>query len=201
MVVIPNPVKVNKSKKALLNNKKVIAAGRITPIKGFDVMISIWNEVVKTISDWELHIYGQGEATYIDELTALILNSNLERNIFIHPATNNLQNEMLEASFYLMTSKTECYPMVLIEALSIGLPVITFDAPTGPRHIVKNNSTGFVTPYQNIQAITEKILLLIQNNDLRKEFGSNAFQDAVLFQPEQVMHYWEELFNKLKNNF
>jgi glycosyltransferase involved in cell wall biosynthesis len=201
LAVIPNPVKATGTQKASLTNKKVIAAGRITPIKGFDTMISVWKEVVYKSPDWELHIYGQGEAMYINELQNKISTLNLDGNVFIHPATSRLRDEMLDSSMYLMTSNTECYPMVLIEALSVGLPVITFDAPTGPRHIVKNNSTGFVTPYQNIQAITEKILLLIQNNDLRKEFGTNALQDSLSFQLEQVMHYWEELFNKLKNKF
>lgn len=197
-VVISNPVRKISNDKALLNTKKAIAAGRIASVKGFDVMISVWKEVVKKCPDWELHIYGQGETNYIDQLKSQISNSNLENNIFIHPATNRLQDEMLDSSLYLMTSKTECYPMVLIEALSIGLPVVTFDSPTGPRHIVKNEVSGFVTPNQNIEAIAEKVVLLIQNENLRKDFGDHASSDSVIFQPEQVMMLWEELFNKIK---
>ena len=197
-VVIPNPVKRTSNEKALLLNKKVIAAGRIAGVKGFDVMISVWKEVVEKCPDWELHIYGQGETNYIDQLKSQISNSNLKQNVFIHSATNQLQDEMLDSSLYLMTSKTECYPMVLIEALSVGLPVVTFDSPTGPRHIVKNEVTGFITPYQNTDAIAEKVVLLIQNENKRKEFGDKAFSDSVIFQPEQVMMLWEQLFNKIK---
>ena len=199
-VVISNPVRKKGDDKALLKNKKAIAAGRIASVKGFDVMISVWKEVVKKSPDWELHIYGQGEDNYVNELKSQISNSNLENNIFIHPATNRLHDEMLDASLYLMTSKTECYPMVLIEALSIGLPVVTFDSPTGPRHIVNNEVTGFVTPYQNIQAIAEKVVLLIQNETSRKELGDNAFKEAVFFQPEHVMMHWEELFITIKQH-
>ncbi|MBN8641844.1 MAG: glycosyltransferase [Flavobacteriales bacterium] len=198
-VVIPNPIQIKTTDKALLSNNKAIAAGRIAPVKGFDVMISVWSEVVKVSPDWELHLYGQGESNYINLLKNKIVSLNLANKVFIHDATNKLNEKMIDSSLYIMTSKTECYPMVLLESLTLGVPVVSFDCPTGPRHIVKDGATGFITANQNIDEIAQKIVLLIQNKSLREEFGTKAFNYASIFQPEKIMPLWKELFDKLKS--
>lgn len=197
-VVISNPIQRKTEKSAVLDNKKAIAAGRIVAIKGFDVMISVWENVVKKCADWELHIYGQGEEFYIYQLNTQIKKAQLENNVFIHPATDRLDLAMLDSSLYLMTSKTECYPMVLIEALTLGLPVLTFDCPTGPRHIVKNGVTGLLTPDQDIDAMAIKVIELIQNESFRKQLGRNAYREAIWFQQEHVMKSWEELLTTIQ---
>lgn len=200
VVVIPNPVKKVTEKTASLTAKRAIAAGRVFPVKGFDVMISVWREVVNFCPDWELHIYGDGDEDYLKHLNQAISVSNLNNHVFIHAATKTLDQEMLQSSLYLMTSKTECYPMVLIEALSLGLPVVSFDCPTGPRHIVKNQITGFVTPYEEVKLIAQQVIVLIQNDALRKQLGSNAVVDAISFQPDHVMPLWNALFYEIKSS-
>lgn len=195
--VIPNPISKS-NQKAPLQNKKAIAAGRIAPVKGFENAIKAWELVVKESADWELHIYGQGEATYIQSLQAMIDSLQLENRVFIKPATADLIATMLDYSIYVMSSHTECFPMVLLESLSVGLPIVSFDCPTGPRNIIANNEDGFLVENQNSVALAEKIVLLIQNDALRKEFGDNARVDALRFQPEKVMPLWGNLFNELK---
>ena len=197
ITVIGNPVKKVTEEMSSLTSKRVIAAGRIASVKGFDVMISVWKEVIHFCPDWELHIYGDGAEDYLNHLNHLISVSHLDNHVFIHKATSSLDKEMLYSSLYLMTSKTECYPMVLIEALSLGLPVVSFDSPTGPRHIVKNNFTGYVTPYGDVKFMAKQLVFLIQNEELRKKMGQNAVINSIAFHPNNVMALWEKLFFNL----
>src|SRR5690606_10305641 len=129
--VIPNPIEIPEGKAALIN-LRAIAAGRIAPVKGFETLISVWKDVSAKIPEWQLDIFGDGEPDYIHKLQSLIDDLKLGDRVFIRSATQDLRREMLESSLYLMTSQTECYPMVLLEAASIGLPVVSFDCPTGP---------------------------------------------------------------------
>jgi glycosyltransferase involved in cell wall biosynthesis len=198
LVVIPNPIAIH-SQQALLQNKKAITAGRIAPVKGFENAISAWALVVKESPDWELHIYGQGEAAYIQSLQAMIDSLQLQNKVFIKPATADLTETMLDYSIYIMTSHTECFPMVLLESLSVGLPIVSFDCPTGPRNIIANNEDGFLVENQNSAALAEKIVLLTQNDQTRIAFGNKAKQNSLRFSSDKIMLHWENLFKKLQH--
>ncbi len=197
IVVIPNPIQLS-DKTALLNNKIAIAAGRIAPVKGFESLIKAWKAVVKENKEWQLHIYGDGEIEYLFTLEELINQRKISKSITIRPAISNLQDAMLASSMYVMSSLNECFPMVLLESLSIGLPIVSFDCPTGPRNIITNNEDGFLVQDQNIQQLSEKIVFLIRNFDLRKEMGTNAKKNSIKFEKETVMMQWKVLFNNLK---
>ncbi|MBC8882985.1 glycosyltransferase [Flavobacterium piscinae] len=130
-------------------------------------------------------IFGDGEPAYVDYLRQIIVDNYLEHNVFLQPATPQLQDEFLQSSFYLMTSKTECYPMVLLEAMSCGLPIVTYDSPTGPRNIVTHEFDGFIVPYDNESVLVEKIVFLTQNEPLRHEMGIKAVSKAASFSVEK----------------
>lgn len=197
-VVIPNPITCTIQPTVENRAKRVIAAGRVAPVKRFDLMIQAWQKVVLHSPDWQLVIFGDGEPDYVHYLQQLIVDGNLEQSVFLQSATQHLQSEFLQSSFYLMTSKTECYPMVLLEAMCCGLPIVTYDSPTGPRHIVTDESDGFVVPYDNETVLVEKIVFLTQNESYRQEMGKKAVQKAASFSVEKVMVQWESLFNELK---
>lgn len=196
-VIIPNPINEVDNKTVNLNAKKVIAAGRIAPVKGFENAILCWKQVAAIEPDWQLYIYGQGEQNYIAKLQKLIDDNNLSKHIIIHPAVENLQEEMLNYSLYLLTSITECFPMVLLEALAIGCPIVSFDCPTGPRNIVTNNSDGFLVENQNVKALANKVLYYIQNSNIKTEFSINAKQNSKRFSNQIVMNKWKTLFENL----
>jgi len=194
--VIPNPITIPAAK-ANLDNKKAIAAGRIAPVKGFEKAILCWKKVIERSPDWELHIYGQGETAYINTLIDLIAENNLQNHVHILPAVDGLQTKMLDYSLYLMSSQTECYPMVLLEALSIGLPVISFNCPTGPRNIITDDKDGFLAQNQDITALAEKTLLLTADVSLRKAMGNAAITNSPRFSTPTVMKGWKDLFDTL----
>ena len=125
-VVIPNAIHNIDSEAAELNNKRVISAGRIAPVKGFEFLITAWKIVVETCPDWTLDIYGDGDRNYIAQLNKQIEKLDLKAHVFLKGATNDLESEMLESSLYVMSSLTECFPMVLLEAMACGLPILYY---------------------------------------------------------------------------
>ena len=197
-VVIPNPI-AKETRVANLINKQAIAAGRIAPVKNFEHLIEVWKLVVNKYPEWELHIYGQGEKDAILSLQNKIKSLQLEKNVIIKDPTDTLITTMLEHSFYVMTSHTECFPMVLLESLSIGLPIVSYDCPTGPRNIIKNNENGFLVTNKDSTELVEKIGIIIEDEKLRTIFGRNAIQSCAPFYVDEVMQQWNKILQIKKN--
>ena len=195
--VIPNPIAIPFSN-AGLTSKKAVAAGRIAPVKGFDNLIKSWKIVVNQHPDWKLDIYGEDYLGTKAKLEALITELGLENNVNFPGTSNNMVATMAGYSFYAMSSVTECFPMVLLESLSIGLPIVSFDCPTGPRHIVTDGDDGLLAANQNIKSLAEKMLLLCADTNLRHAMGVKAKQNAMRFTNELIMEQWKRLFMAMK---
>jgi glycosyltransferase involved in cell wall biosynthesis len=194
--VIANPIDIPTAKTDL-TVKRAIAAGRIAPIKGFDTLIAAWQKIAAQTPDWTLYIYGQGEDDYIASLRTLITKMQLSDRVFICRAVPDLSYEMQRASLYLMTSLTECYPMVLLEAAAVGLPVVSFDCPTGPRHIIADGVSGLLAANQDVDDFCEKVLSLTGDDVRLRQLGDGAKQTAACFSTGVVMQQWTALFEKL----
>lgn len=193
-VVIPNPIE-DAGLYAKLSNKQVMAAGRISAIKGFDQLIDAWKYVKMREPDWQLHIYGQDYLDTRERLEKLIAMYGLEDVVFFKGSVEDIPKVMTDYSIYAMTSKSECFPMVLLEALSVGLPIVSYDAPNGPRYIVKNGEDGFLTELHDPKGFSEKLILLMQNENLRKAMGIAAKKNANRFITDAVMAQWKSLLN------
>lgn len=196
VVVIPNPIEIPKQQ-ALLENKQVIAAGRIAPVKGFDQLIAAWQIVHQKQRAWQLHLYGDSYADTKEQLQKQIYASQLENVVLFKDSVSNIPQTMLDYGIYAMSSVTECFPMVLLEALSVGLPIVSYDCPNGPRHIITNNSDGLLVANQNPEALAEGLLVLIENKNLRNTMGANAKINSSKFETGPVMQQWLDLFQKL----
>jgi glycosyltransferase involved in cell wall biosynthesis len=191
---LPNPVSFKSNEFSTLNNKVFIAAGRIDKIKGFDQLIKSFNIVVNEYGhkDWRLRIFGKdgGEKS---NLKILIENLKLTSNVFIFDAVNNIKQEYLLSDVYLMTSINECFPMVLLEAQAIGLPIISFDCNSGPRDIIENNINGFLIDPYNIHSFASAMSLLINDFELRAFMGRNAKQSVKQFYLENIIIKWQNI--------
>ncbi len=194
VAIIPNPITIEQVATAPLIATKAIAAGRIAPVKGFENAILSWKIVVEQHPEWQLDIFGQGEKVYINQLQQLINDNNLTKHIFIHEAVSDLQERMLEYSFYLMTSVTECFPMILLESLMVGLPIVSFDCPFGPRNIITNQEDGILVENQNTIELAKTINHLIENPNLRTEMGKNGKTNIERFSTENSIKKWVEVF-------
>lgn len=193
-IVIPNSIVPSQYPPASLDSKIVIAAGRVAPVKGFEYAIKAWQKVYQNHPDWQLHIYGDGEASYMETLQKRIDQSGLKQVVFLKGPTQRLAEKMHESSIYLMSSLTECFPMVLLEAMQCGLPIVSFDCPNGPRHIIKNKEDGILVNYLDYRDLGTQIISLIDKQNFRKKLGQNAYNNSKQFYEKNIMPMWLELF-------
>ena len=193
-IVIPNPIEPQIFQ-SNGSNKKVIAAGRISPVKGFDHLIKAWAIVHKANPSWVLDIFGQNYLDTTEKLRVLIGELHLQDAIFIKESVDDLPKIMSGYSIYALSSETECFPMVLLEALSVGLPIVSYDCPNGPRHIVTNNEDGILVQQNRIDDLAAALDSLINNWELRTRMAENAKQNSQKFLPSVIMKHWQTLLN------
>jgi glycosyltransferase involved in cell wall biosynthesis len=192
VIVIPNPIEPSHFK-ANLASKKIIAAGRISPVKGFDQLIKAFESIHFEFPDWELHIYGQDYLGTQDKLQHYIDSHKLSDAIKFKGSVDNLTEVMQDYSIYAMTSITECFPMVLLEAKSVGMPIISYDCPNGPRNIIHNNVDGIVVENQNIQKFSMNLKSLMKEEEIRCQFGKEANKDVSQYYTIEIMKMWSNL--------
>ncbi|NER15580.1 glycosyltransferase family 4 protein [Spongiivirga citrea] len=200
-VTIPNPVLTIEEKELVdydNRSKIAIAAGRISYVKRMDILIDIWQEFVKHNSDWQLHIYGNGESGYVKKLHDKIESLHLDKYIKFMGAIDNVPEIMKKASLYLMTSSQECFPMVLLEAQSVGLPIISFDCPTGPRNIITHEYDGILVENDNRSSFVENLIKLASNEQERKRLANNGVESVQKYHVDAIMAKWDDLIIKSK---
>ena len=176
-----------------------MAAGRISPVKNFSELIDVFAKISKDFPDWELHFYGEDYVGTLAKLQQKAKELQLENSIKFMGVSSDMGKTMLDYSIYAMTSETECFPMVLLEALSVGIPVVTYDSPTGPKHIVTNNSDSFLIPYKETGEFSNKVSVLMADVSLRKQMSANAIENVNRFEISSVMKQWRNLFLSLAN--
>ena len=120
------------------------------------------------------------------------------KNIEFHDSVKNIEEKYLESSIFVLPSRSEGFGMVLIEAMSCGLPVISFDCPFGPKNIISNEEDGFLIENGNIEAFAEKLKLLIKDSDLRQKLGKNGIEKSKQYEPFEIVNQWDQLFKNLK---
>lgn len=195
--VIKNIVHPNlMGKMSNLHSKRVIFAGRIVEQKGVFDLLEIWKNVYRKHPDWHLDIYGDGE-----------LRSQLEKNIkslnigiCLHSPVLDIFRKYVESSMLLLTSLYEPFGLVIPEAMSCGLPVVSFDCPDGPSLFIKDGINGFLIKNRDISLFSDKVCCLIDSLELRKQMGSAALQASVYYAPEHIMPQWISLFKELLEN-
>lgn len=191
-IVIPNPLWFKTDVSSDLKSKKVIAVARHSYEKGIDRLLQIWKLVSGKHPDWTLEIYGKTDENI--GLQELAKNLKIEDKVaFLKPVTN-IQDKYKEAAIFVMTSRNEALPMVLIEAMACGLPCVAYDCPIGPRAIIENNQNGFLIEDGNKEAFAEKINLLIEDEKLRIHIGEKAKKCSKKYDLDVVMKQWKNLF-------
>ncbi len=196
--VIPNSLQKFPTETAALNNQKAIMIGRYNDAKGYEYLIEAWDSVHQRHPEWVLDIYGSGELQ--DSVVQWIKERHLEQTMILHEPTDHIMEKYRECSICIVSSRYEGFPMVIVEAMANGLPVVSFDCPYGPRNIIKNGEDGILVEYLNSQALADKICLLIENESLRKQLGKKAKENIQRFSQSSIMEQWEELFKSLTNS-
>ncbi|MDE5567203.1 MAG: glycosyltransferase family 4 protein [Muribaculaceae bacterium] len=193
--VIPNFIKKLPGKSAELKNKRVLSVGRADYQKGFDMLIDAWEIVSKERPDWKLTIVGGGDKTYLENQ---IKNLNLTNTVELLPPNPKIEEEYLKSSIYVLSSRYEGLPLVLIEAMSYGLPIVAFGCQCGPKDILKASFSSIVE-CGNVVLLAQAILTWINSEEKRIEASKAALAEAGNYNIEQVMSQWDALFNSQNN--
>ena len=183
---------------ALLENKKVISVGRLTEQKGYNYLIEAWAIIKNKKSDWILEIYGEGDL--YNELFQQIKDCRLENHVILKGRTNQVQEKMLESSIFALSSRYEGFPMVLLESMACGVPVVSFDCETGPAEIIENNDCGILVENRNVLKLAEALLTMMDDKDLRKKSGEIAKIKSANFSKSKIMTQWIDLFEYLTHH-
>ncbi|MDM1384251.1 glycosyltransferase family 4 protein [Myroides marinus] len=179
-----------------LRSKRLLAVGRLDPQKGFDLLIQSIALIPKYIlENWSIDIYGSGNNESV--LNDMIKEYDLCEYIHLKGVTNDVENEVFNSSGVLLSSRYEGFPMVLVESLSCGVPIIAFDCPTGPNEIIKNDDCGFLVEYLNIQRFAQAIIRLITEDYNRGIKGQIALEKSSMYSKDTIMSQWIELFDSL----
>ena len=203
--IMPEPEKVHKignivssplNSKSELNQKRFICVGRLSPEKNFGDAIKIWKFVSGKQPDWRLDIYGEGRERR--NLEKLIKSEGLSGIVSLKGSCSSIMDEYARSSGLLVTSRYEGFGLIVVEAASCGVPVVAYSCPGGLTELVKDGRDGFLVREGDIEAAADRIIKLIENDNLRGEMGINAIEKAHDYYPESIMNQWLELFNSLK---
>ena len=192
--VIYNPLSFYPEQVSDCTNKKVIAAGRYMPQKGFDLLIDCWKIVSERHPDWTLSIYGDGMR---NELQSQIDKLGLQHTCFLEHSVSNITDKYIESSIFVLSSRYEGFGMVIIEAMACGVPPVAFACPCGPKDIIRDGEDGFLVENGNIGQLAEKICYLIEQEDERKRMGKAARTNVQRFKMENIGRQWDKLFDDL----
>ena len=175
--------------------KTVVTVGRMHPVKAFDRLLKVWVEVSSKHPDWCLKLIGGGDE--LESLKSLSKELGIDGTVvFTGPLDHDkVIDEMKSASIYAMTSLSEGFPFVLIEALSCGLPTVAYDVRVGPRAIIKDNENGYLVKDGEYLDFAEKICTLIEDTDKLSTFSSNALIRANDFSEETILNKWMSIIN------
>jgi glycosyltransferase involved in cell wall biosynthesis len=192
---IPNGIPPWAYPPAALDAKVLIAAGRLGSQKGFDLLLDAYATVAPKHPDWQLHIYGVGD--WQQRLEAQIETLGLAGKALLRGMARSLDERFSQASIYVLSSRKEGLPMVLLEAMTAGLPPVSFDCPTGPAEVIKDGVNGLLIPPQDPAALAAGICALIEDPERRRAMGVAARESSAAFSMPMVRAAWENLFAEL----
>ena len=195
-VFIPNSITYIPEEKSSLNSENIISIGRLSKEKGFLDLIDVFKIIHEFYPNWKLNIIGDGEER--NNITEKIHKNNLDDFVTLHGFQNSkyIEKELLKSSVYVMTSYTESFGLVLIEASSFGLPCIAFDSANGAKEIIKDNWDGYLIENRDKEKMAKRIISLIKNKNRRIIMGDNAYKKSQKYLSNNIKEEWVKLFEE-----
>lgn len=197
--VIPNPLTAENMPSPFKGErqKKIVTAGRLVKQKNHSLLINAFYDLLKIYPDYSLHIYGNGSDH--DKLELLIKELDLDGKVFLPGASKDIFNEINDAEVFVLSSDYEGMPNALIEAMALGLPVISTDCPCGgPKSLIENMFNGLLIPVADKEKLVASLVMLISNKNISTQIGNNAIYIRNELDKEKICNLWLEYFNKVK---
>lgn len=195
-LTIPNFIEPPEIQPVSQKEKQVIAAGRLHADKDFPSLLRIWAKVVPSHPDWMLKIAGEGELEQM--LRDYAVQLHVENNVCFTGALDHqvLLEEMAKSACFALTSVSESFGLVLVEAMSCGTPPVAFDIRVGPATIIEDTISGFLVPDRNEELFARQLMQLMDNRELRAEMSENATERAKIFYKDHVLQQWLKLLGR-----
>lgn len=194
VTAIPNPCTEVSMAPYDFDKKLFLAVGRLTPEKGYDWLLEAWSLIEKDIPDWKLKIVGSGE----DEAALKKQKHDLKlKNVDFIPHTSDVGSHYSFASAYVLSSRYEGFPMVLLEAEAYGLPIIAFDCKTGPRDLVADGENGYLVEDANIKELANTMLSFTKDRKTAVRMSEKSRSFVTRFNLDSVTHQWEALIEEV----
>ena len=211
-----NPVTTPPGQVSRLAEKRMIAVGRLEDQKNFKDLVSAWSIVAERCPDWRLEIFGEGKLEHA--LRSQIARLGLTGSVILRGVVKDIASEYSNSSALLMTSLHEGFPLALVEASSFGLPLISYDCPTGPSEIIVdagdgggvgnvpaatlnqaagNTPNGYLVPVGDVRTLADRICRIASDDNLRLRLGAASKASSHRFTPETIISAWEHLFSSL----
>lgn len=195
LIKVPNAIPNLEEIQGIERKNQIIAAGRLVPQKGFDLLIKAAPKVIEKHPDWVIKIFGKGrELQYLKEL---IIKNGVEKNVLLMGPTKTIEKEMAESKIYVLSSRYEGFGMVIIEAMKMQVPVVSFDCPEGPGEIITNNEDGLLVENGDINKLAEAMNKLIEDESLRERLVHNANRNVREYNIENITSLWIESLDSL----
>lgn len=195
-IYIPNVLDSTPKKSAMLKEKRLVSVGRLSPEKGYLDLLGLYSILVKDHPDWCLDIIGDGPER--GNLEEYIKSHNLEKNVVLHGFQNKeyIDKILRKSSIYLMTSYTESFGIVLIEAMSHGIPCIAFSSAEGARELIDSGRNGYLIKNRNNRAYIKKVEDLMDDINMRKEIGKEGRLSVKKYDGSEVIKLWLKILEK-----
>ncbi len=187
---LPPPARVD-------GQRILLAVGRLTTEKGFDLLLPVFQQLVAEFPNWRLVILGEGPKN--EALQMQISTLGVSEHVSLPGRVGNMAQWYAAADLYVMTSRFEGFPNTLVEALAHGLPAVSFDCDTGPRDIIRHEINGLLVPAGDCAALKTALQKLMVNETLRRQFANRAIEVRDRYTIERIAGLWERLFRELRN--
>lgn len=194
--VVPNALPQGTPlRRSALRGTVAVSAGSLIRRKGFDLLVDAWRPVAAAHPDWRLRIFGAGAEAA--SLAAQIESAGLTGTVTLEGFDPDLRQRLDEASLFVLPSRREGMPMVLLEAMAAGLPVVAFDCPTGPAEVLEGGRSGRLVPVGDTTGLSEAVLRVVSDEAERRRLADAGSARVRDFDPRRTAARWEELFEEL----
>lgn len=194
-IAIPNPLSFSVLDASDLTSKRIIAVGRFTAQKGFDLLIEAFALLAKRYPQWSLDIFGAGpDYNYLQDC---IKRFALADQVRLNSTSQNIRQEMLQSSIFAFSSRYEGFGLVLTEAMACGIPCVSFDCKSGPSEILTQAEDGYLVACYDVVGFSNALEILMVDEKKRVEMGAHARENVKRFLPENIMLQWDQLFHKV----
>lgn len=200
VVCIPNMIVHNPLKSSTNNHihKRVVSVGRYAYQKGYDMLLEAWKLVECFHPDWHLDIHGSHDGGNGEFIHLQKQKESLGlQNVSLHESTMDIYSAYMESDFYVMSSRFESFGLVLVEAMSCGLPIISFDCLYGPISIIKDGITGKLIPKDDVRKLGDAICWMIEHPEDRLRIGQNGKKESENYIPEKIITLWHDFYKSL----